>query len=177
MSQSHCVSEPLGLAAPALLPLCLRASVSCCFCVSEPLCLRASVSGCLQVAELTVPVLVELKQQISTNSDKIYRNTIHRYEVSYFDRFYCYLWLSPGVSTRLTPSSFPPHCLIVHSINSSLLDCPQHVSTSVSPLSVSHTHTLHYNCCYHDIKGTQDFKICSSHVDSLYEGLYLCVTT
>ena len=40
-------------------------------------------------------------------------------------------------------------------------------------------HTLHYACCYDEIKGTQDFKICSSHADSLHDSLsrrmHVCV--
>ena len=36
----------------------------------------------------------------------------------------------------------------------------------------SHTHfTMHYTCCYDEIKGTQSFKICSSHADSLNDSL------
>ena len=36
---------------------------------------------------------------------------------------------------------------------------------------LSYSLFLHYACCYDEIKGTQDFKICSSHADSLNDSL------
>ena len=42
----------------------------------------------------------------------------------------------------------------------------------------NHTHTLiitlHYACCYYEIKGIQDFKLYVSHADSLCDSLSLC---
>ena len=44
------------------------------------------------------------------------------------------------------------------------------------PPSHSHYHFLHFACCYDEIRGTQDFKICSSPADSLHDSLSLLLS-
>ena len=44
------------------------------------------------------------------------------------------------------------------------------ILTVTLSLSLTHILTLHYTCCYDEIKGTQDLKICS-HAGSLHDSL------
>ena len=66
------------------------------------------------------------------------------------------------------------------SVELSMPVCLSHVgldtASSVIIPVYTHTHTLIitlHHTCYDEIKGTQDFKTCSSHADSLHDSLLL----
>ena len=65
--------------------------------------------------------------------------------------------------------------LFISDMNVIELSIDRKIDTASSATCLHHTYTLivtlHYTCCYDEIKGTQDFKICPSHADSLRDSL------
>ena len=76
-------------------------------------------------------------------------------------------WLSP--CTRLLP------CTLTLSLSPCLYTVPS-MTVPVYTRTQTLIITLHYTCCYDEIKRTQDFKICLSHADSLHDSLCRCLT-